>query len=172
MAAPPTSACFDRLDAAFSVRYTAALVLVALTACGSPVTETPTPTSMIVPTIAPGDPLAVQLARFVPDEVGMGALLTGTLRGAGVCLVVDDELGNTWLTAWPATATWDPQTGRIRLGTAELGLGEVGLFGGGEVTLYSSTDPAVRWTRPPPSVCLPTKAWFVYTLEEAGGHRP
>lgn len=107
------------------------------------------------------------MALFPPDEAGMGALLRGVLRQTGPCLLIVDEDGDSWLTAWPATARWDAEHESIRLGGAEVVLGAVAVLGGGEQRIGPSTVDADEWVQRPNAACLPALVWFVHNLSGA-----
>lgn len=146
----------------------ASVAVAGCTAVGG-VTQAPVGTTDAPESVRPGSALAQGLALFSPSEEGAQAELRGVLREVGACLVVVDENDDTWLTAWPATARWDTGSKTITIETGELAVGEVGLFGGGEGYVESSTEDPYDWVQRPDVSCLPAPVWFVHTLQTAGG---
>lgn len=112
--------------------------------------------------LSPSGAVQHELVLFPQNEAGAGAEIRGMLSQRGPCLYLVADNGESWLTAWPATARWTSGD-RITFGASEVTLADVAFLGGGEVRIERSMVDDFEWVQPPDSSCLPALVWFVYT---------
>ena len=124
----------------------------------------PSPTPFVRPSL-PANLGASPLVLHPWNEAGMAAALSGRLVLDGGCLyVAAEELGGRWLLTFPYPGTdWDGTA--IRYDEEELPVGELFVFGGGEVDLTEANADGFDWVKPPDPACLIGKAWFVYNVD-------
>ena len=119
------------------------------------------------------------LAVIGGNRSGDQALISGTLRIADDCVLLD-ERGDMVLLVWPEEETeWEPVTGSVRYragdgSVAVLGEGEVVSFGGGgsseleDGTMAEDFVSSVTWVSQPADHCIVGTRWFVGELADVG----
>jgi len=128
-------------------------------------TSTPSPTPFVRPSL-PALVADSPLVLHTRSDGGHGAAQPGRLVLEDDCLyLVAEGSDYRWVPSFPYPGTdWDG-TAVVSEGDV-IPMGELAVFGGGEIDVDETNAETMDWVKPPDPPCLMDdgKAWLVYTV--------